>query len=191
MSSGAGRRRGSDSMLLWLWFRVAARALIQPLGWTSISHGCGPEKIKQTNKKEFREGLRGRNSWIREKANWQTSYDISYTQNLKKGYKSTYLQNRNRLPNFEKITVTKGDGAGGWGVDWGFGIGICTLRYTEWLPNKDLPYSTGNSIQYSVIIYVRKESKRKWICVYTWLSYFVIQQKLSQPCKSTIFKKKL
>ena len=33
--------------------------------------------------------------------------------NIKKGYKWTYLQNRNRLTNFEKLTVTKGDRFGG------------------------------------------------------------------------------
>ena len=26
------------------------------------------------------------------------------------------------------------------GMDWGFGIGICTLRFVEWLANRDLPY---------------------------------------------------
>ena len=36
-----------------------------------------------------------------------------------------------------------------------------------------------------MIIYVGKESEREWICVYVGLSHFVVQQKLSQPCKST------
>ena len=40
-----------------------------------------------------------------------------------------------------------------------FGIGICTLRYKEWLSSGDLLYNTENSTQYSVIIYVGKESK--------------------------------
>ena len=48
-------------------------------------------------------------------------------------------------------------GEGGW-MDWGFGIGICTPRYMEWLANGDLLHSTENSTQYSVIIYVGKES---------------------------------
>ena len=30
---GVGRRCGSDPALLWLWFRPAAAALIQPLAW--------------------------------------------------------------------------------------------------------------------------------------------------------------
>ena len=40
-----------------------------------------------------------------------------------------------------------------WGrrMDWGFGNDMCTLKYMEWLASGDLLYSTGNSIQYSVI----------------------------------------
>ena len=30
----------------------------------------------------------------------------------------------------------------------------------------DLLYSPGNSIQYSVIIYMGKESEKEWVCVY-------------------------
>ena len=33
MSCGTGRRRGSDPMLLRLWRRPAAAALIRPLAW--------------------------------------------------------------------------------------------------------------------------------------------------------------
>ena len=33
MSCGIGRRRGSDLVLLWLWHRPMAAALIQPLAW--------------------------------------------------------------------------------------------------------------------------------------------------------------
>ena len=33
MSSGVGRRRGWDPKSLWLWYRPAATALIQPLAW--------------------------------------------------------------------------------------------------------------------------------------------------------------
>ena len=59
-----------------------------------------------------------------------------------------------------------GRGRGRGGMDLGFGIGICTLRYMEQLANRNLLYSTGNSTQYSVIIYVGKESEREWICVH-------------------------
>ena len=43
----------------------------------------------------------------------QTSYDIAYMWNLKKWYKWTYLQNRNRFTGIEnKLMVTKGDSEG-------------------------------------------------------------------------------
>ena len=38
------------------------------------------------------------------------------------------------------------------------GIGMCTLSYMERMVNRDLLYSTGNSPQYSLITYIRKES---------------------------------
>ena len=33
MSCGIGCRHGSDPVLLWLWHRLVAAALIQPLAW--------------------------------------------------------------------------------------------------------------------------------------------------------------
>ena len=33
MICGVGRRQGSDPVLLWLWRRPMATALIQPLAW--------------------------------------------------------------------------------------------------------------------------------------------------------------
>ena len=51
------------------------------------------------------------------------------------------------------------------------------LRVRDWhmhaevhgmISPRDLLYSTENSIQYSVITYVGKESERKWMCVYTY-----------------------
>ena len=58
---------------------------------------------------------------------------------------------------WEEEVRSKGgrDGLGVW--DWH----VHTLRYTERLPNGDLLCSTGNSTQYSVIIYVEKESERE------------------------------
>ena len=48
MSCGVGRRRGSDSVLLWLWCRQAAVALIRPLAWEpSYAVGVGLEKKKK------------------------------------------------------------------------------------------------------------------------------------------------
>ena len=36
MSCGGGHRCGSDPPLLWLWGRLAATALIQPLAWVHM-----------------------------------------------------------------------------------------------------------------------------------------------------------
>ena len=43
------------------------------------------------------------------------SYDITYMRNLQKGYKGTYLQNRNWLTDIENKlrVITKGEGRGG------------------------------------------------------------------------------
>ena len=52
MSCGAGRRRGSDSVLLWLWRRPVAMAPIKPLAWESpCAVGAALEKAKKKKKK--------------------------------------------------------------------------------------------------------------------------------------------
>ena len=40
------------------------------------------------------------------------------------------------------------------------------LLHIKYKHNKDLLYSTENSTQYSVIVYMGKESKKEWIYVY-------------------------
>ena len=62
----------------------------------------------------------------------------------------------------QKLTVPKGTGGGrdGLGVwDWHMHI-----ECMQWLANGNLLYSKGNSTQYSVIIYVGKDSEKE--CVY-------------------------
>ena len=54
VSSGEGQRLGSDLVLLWLWYRLAAAALIQPLAW-KLPYAWGSalnSKNKQTKKGE-------------------------------------------------------------------------------------------------------------------------------------------
>ena len=51
-------------------------------------------------------------------------------------------------------------------------------------------HSTGNSIQYSVMTYMGKESKKEWIYVYVYLNHFAVHLKLMEYCKSTIFLKR-
>ena len=38
--------------------------------------------------------------------------------------------------------------------------------YTKQITNKDLLHDTGNSVQYSVMTSMGKESKKEWIVVY-------------------------
>ena len=62
--------------------------------------------------------------------------------------------------------VTRGVSGLWGGIYWETGIDIYTLLYIEKITNKDLLYSTGNSTQYSVMTYIRTESKTEWIYVY-------------------------
>ena len=63
--------------------------------------------------------------------------------------------------------VTKGKTLGV-RMDWEVGIGIYTLLYTKLTGSKDLLYSLGKSIQYSVIAYMERKSVKKngyvWVC---------------------------
>ena len=48
MSCGVGCRHGSDPMLLWLWHRMVATALIRPLAWEPpYAMGAALEKAKK------------------------------------------------------------------------------------------------------------------------------------------------
>ena len=51
MSCDIGHRRGSDLVLLRLWHRPVAVALIQPLAWELPHCGCAPKKKKKKKKK--------------------------------------------------------------------------------------------------------------------------------------------
>ena len=50
MSCGVGRRCGSDPVLLWLWRRPAAAALIRPLAWEP-PYAVG-EALKRTERQK-------------------------------------------------------------------------------------------------------------------------------------------
>ena len=58
------------------------------------------------------------------------------------------------------LWLPKGKHRGG-GINQELGMNIHTLLYIRWIANKDLLYSTGNSTQYSVMTYMRKESKKE------------------------------
>ena len=54
MSYGVGRRHGSDPVLLWLWRRLVATALIQPLAWEPPkAAGAALQKTKRQKKKKI------------------------------------------------------------------------------------------------------------------------------------------
>ena len=51
MSCGVGCRCGSDLLLLWLWRKLAATALIRPLAWEPpYASGAALKKDKRQNK---------------------------------------------------------------------------------------------------------------------------------------------
>ena len=66
------------------------------------------------------------------------------------------------------------------GEGWGegtvreFGMDIYTLLYLKWITNKDLLYSTGNSIQCYVAAWTGGEFGGEWIHVSVWLSPLVV-----------------
>ena len=55
VSCGIGRRHGSDHAFLWLWLRLAAVALIEPLVWEP-PYAAG-EALKKKKKKKKREHI--------------------------------------------------------------------------------------------------------------------------------------
>ena len=54
MSCGIGPRCGSDLVLLWLWRRLAAVALIRPLAWEPpYAAGVALKSKKKKKKRKF------------------------------------------------------------------------------------------------------------------------------------------
>ena len=56
MSCGVGLRHGSDLMLLWLWCRLAAIALIGPLAWEppyAVGSALKSKKKKKKKTKKY------------------------------------------------------------------------------------------------------------------------------------------
>ena len=52
MSCGVGHRHGSDPMFLWLWYRLVAAALIQPLA-CEPPHATGVALKKKSEKMQI------------------------------------------------------------------------------------------------------------------------------------------
>ena len=54
MSCGVGCRQGLDPVLLWLWDRLAATALIGPLAWgPPYAVGAAPKRRRKKKKTFF------------------------------------------------------------------------------------------------------------------------------------------
>ena len=59
MSCGIGCRRGSDLVVLWLWCKPAATALVQPLAWEpQYAAGAALKKTKKKKKKKEKEKIK-------------------------------------------------------------------------------------------------------------------------------------
>ena len=53
MSCGVGRRWGSDPVLLWLWYRLAATDPMRPLAWVPpYATGVALEKATRQKQKQ-------------------------------------------------------------------------------------------------------------------------------------------
>ena len=56
VSYGVGRRWGLDPVLLWLWHRLVATALVRPLAWEApYASGAALEEAKRTTTKNTTE----------------------------------------------------------------------------------------------------------------------------------------
>ena len=66
----------------------------------------------------------------------------------------------------------------GGGIVREFGIDMYTLLYLKWITNKVLQYSTGNSAQCYVAVWMGGELGGERIHVCVWLSPFAVHLKL-------------
>ena len=73
-------------------------------------------------------------------------------------------------------------GCWGEGIAREFGKVMSMLRYSKWITNKDLLYSTWNSAQCYVAAWMGGEFGGEWVLVYVWLSPFTVHLKLPQHC---------
>ena len=57
-----------------------------------------------------------------------------------------------------------------------------TQLYLKWITNKNVSYSSWNSIQCYIPAWMRGGFGEEWIHVYVWVSPFTVHLKLSQHC---------
>ena len=65
-----------------------------------------------------------------------------------------------------------------------FGIDMHTPLCLKWLTNKELLYSTWDSAQCLVVVWMVDKFGEEWIRVYVWLGPFPVHLKLSEHCLS-------
>ena len=58
-----------------------------------------------------------------------------------------------------------------------FGMDAYPLLYLKWVTNKELLYSTWNSVQCYVAAWMGAESGGEWMHVHVWLSLFAVHLK--------------
>ena len=85
----------------------------------------------------------------------QIPHGIMYMCNLKYDTSELITKQKQTFRHREQTVVNKGE-EDGEGMEWDFGISRCKLVYTEWMKNKVVLQSTGNSIQYLEINHNKK-----------------------------------
>ena len=99
--------------------------------------------------------------WNKSERERQIPYDITYMWNLKYGTNEPIYKTETDSQTYRMdlwLPGCQGRGVGGRGMDWEFGVCKCKLLRLEWINNKVLLYSTGNSYG--------KDSEKEWIYVY-------------------------
>ena len=70
------------------------------------------------------------------------------------------LTKQNRVTDVENKLMLQGRKLRG-GINWEMGTDIHTTLYIKQITNKDIPRNTGNTTQYSIMVYRGKESKKR------------------------------
>ena len=101
-------------------------------------------------------------------------YDIPYILNLKRKY-TNELKKQKETDLEDKLKVFFGEG-----IVRDFGKVLYALQYLKWITNKDLLYSTRNSVQCYMLAWLEGGFRGEWIHVHAMLSPFAVQLKLPQ-----------
>ena len=73
-------------------------------------------------------------------------------------------------------------------MDWEFGVSRCKLLPLEWLSHEILLCSTGNYAESLVMERDGGQCEKESVYTRVCLGHFAVQQKLTEPCQSTITK---